>query len=83
MFTANWTQADTQRAHEIWADYIAHHNLSDRMGQTAGIDPVSGRIWFGQSAADIVKQMDAAAASVPLYFIRVGQETYLRKGGRR
>ena len=83
MFSTKWTQADTQRAQGIWANYAAHHDLSDRIGQTAGIDPVSGRIWFGQSAADIVKQMDAAAASVLLFFIRVGQDTYFRKGGRR
>ena len=76
------TESDTKRAQQIWDEYVSKHDLSNRRGQAAGIDPVSGRIWFGESASDIVDQMDAAGEFVPLFFVRVGQEAYLRKGGR-
>lgn len=77
------TNTDTQRAKQIWDEYVSKNDLTDRRGQAAGIDPMSGRIWFGESASDIVIQMDAAGEFVPLYFTRVGQEAYLRKGCRR
>ena len=50
---------------------------------TAGIDPVSGQIWFGASAKDIVAQMEAEGIVTPLYFVRVGTDYYLRKGRYR
>jgi hypothetical protein len=83
MSITKWEPFDTQRAQEIWADFVATHDLSDRHGQAAGIDPKSGRIWFGKDSLDIVDQMKAAGAAVPLFFVRVGYPTYLRKGGRR
>ena len=46
MSVSNWTDADSAKAQEIWADYQQQHDLSSRTGQTAGIDPASGRIWF-------------------------------------
>ena len=83
MSVAEWTQSDTQRAQQIWAEFTSKNDLSNRLGQAAGIDPASGRIWFGESALDIVDQMKAAGEAVPLFFVRVGYESYLRKGGRR
>ena len=83
MPVSQWTEADTATAHQIWAEYQQQHDLSDRTGQTAGIDPASGRIWFGESAKDIVAQMDSEGVTAPLYFVRVGHASYLRKGGRR
>jgi hypothetical protein len=83
MAVAEWTKADTERAKKIWADYVAAHDLSERQGQAAGIDPASGRIWFGESATEIVQQMDAADEFRPLYYVRVGKDYYFRKGGRR
>lgn len=53
------------------------------MGKTAGIDPTTGRVWFGEDISDIVDQMDAENAFTPLYFVRVGHDYYERKGGRR
>ena len=50
----NWEQADSHEAKQIWAEYQKQHNLSDRIGQTVGIDPKSRRIWFGSSIRDIV-----------------------------
>ena len=35
----NWEQADSRKAKQIWEEYQKQHNLSDRVGQTAGIDP--------------------------------------------
>ena len=52
-------------------------------GQAAGIDPVSGRIWFGESATDIWQQMEAEGIDIPLYYVRVGYDYYVRKGGHR
>ena len=83
MSTRTWGEEDTARARQIWADYQQQHDISDRIGQTAGIDPVSGRIWFGESAKDIVQQMDAAGAFTSLYFVRVGFDYYVRKGGHK
>jgi hypothetical protein len=56
---SNWTEAESSRAREIWSEYQQHHDMSERRGQTAGIDPVSGRIWFGDSIQDVIAQRDA------------------------
>ncbi len=79
----NWTQVDSRKAKQIWEEYQKQHNLSDRIGQTAGIDPKSRRIWFGESIRNIVTQRDAEGLKSPLFFERVGSETYFRKGGHR
>lgn len=76
-------ERDTARAAEIWADYQREHDVSKQIGQAVGIDPVSGRVWFGASAKDIVQRLDAEGIFVPLFFLRVGQDFYSRKGGRR
>ena len=81
--TTNWSAADTQRAIEIWREYQAAHDVTDRVGQTAGIEPETGRVWFGVSAQDIARQMDSAGGQHPFYAVRVGSEHYVRKGGRR
>ena len=80
MAVSTWTARDTQSAQRLWADYQSQHDVSERMGQTAGIDPVSGRIWFGASAKEIVAQMEAEGVTSPLYFLRIGADHYLRKG---
>ena len=45
----DWTHTDSREAKHIWEEYQKQHNLSDRIGQTVGIDPKSKRIWFGTS----------------------------------
>ena len=80
---SNWTEADSNRAQELWSEYQQHHDLSKKVGQTAGIDPVGGRIWFGESIQDVIAQRDADGSETPLFFVRVGSATYYRKGGRR
>jgi hypothetical protein len=83
MSVSNWTDADTVRAKEIWAEYQHQHDISARKGQAVGIDPVSGRVWFGESGLDIKRQMVAEGIDRPFYCVRVGYDYYLRKGGRR
>jgi hypothetical protein len=78
-----WAERDTEKARQFWAEYQRQHDISERLGQTAGIDPVSGRIWFGASAKDIVVQMEAEGMMIPLYVVRVGTDHYLRKGRSR
>jgi hypothetical protein len=79
---SNWTQADSIRAKQIWKEYQRQHDLSNRIGQTVGIDPKSGRIWFGESIRDIVTQRDTEGLRSLLFFERIGSQTYFRKGGR-
>ena len=76
-----WTQTDSRKAKQIWKEYQKQHNLSNRIGQTAGIDPKTKQIWFGASIRDIVMQRNAEGLTSPLFFERVGSATYLRKGG--
>ena len=83
MSASTWTEADTAKALQVWAEYQRQHDVSDRMGQAVGIDPVSGRIWFGRKALDIARQMRAEGIDRPFYCVRVGSDVYGRKGGRR
>ena len=82
MPVSNWNDADTALAQQIWDQYQQRHDLSGRKGQTAGINPASGEVWFGESIEDIVIQLDTTGVSTPLYYVRVGFDSYLRKGGR-
>ena len=83
MSAPTWTDADTARALQIWAEYQKQHDVTDRIGQAVGIDPVSGRVWFGESAIEVVKNMRAEGVDRPLFGLRVGYDHYLRKGSRR
>ncbi len=78
-----WTKADTATARHSWEAYQQQHDLSARQGQTVGIDPVSGRMWFGPSAKAIVAQLATAGLTMPLYFLRMGSDVSLRKGCHR
>ena len=83
MKLSQWQEEDSRKAENIWAEYQRQHDLTDRVGQTAGIDPMSGRIWFGKSIQDIVSQRDAEGLTSPLFFERVGAPSYFRKGNRQ
>lgn len=83
MELSSWTEAKSSKAKQIWVAYQRQHDLSERLGQTVGIDPTSGRVWFGESIQDIVTQRDAEGLDSPLFFERVGSDTYFRKGSRR
>lgn len=73
---------DSEKAKQIWDRYQQEHDVTNRVGQTAGIDVASGRVWFGNSIADVVAQRDTEGLDSPLYFVRVGASAYLRKGAR-
>ena len=77
------TDDDVKRAERIWEAYQREHDVSDRRGEAVGIDPVSGRVWFGDSAVDIGEQMETGDGLRPLYFLRVGYDYYCRNGGHR
>lgn len=74
-----WKDADSHKAKQIWATYQAQHDLSAFQGQTVGIDPNSGRVWFGASIQEVVSRRDAEGLTSPLFFERVGSTTYFRK----
>jgi hypothetical protein len=81
---SNWTEVDTAKAQQIWSSYQQQNDLTAKLGQTAGIDPVSGRIWFGSSVKNVVAELQAAGlAPTPLFFVRVGSSFYHRKGSHR
>jgi hypothetical protein len=83
MESPKWKEADSLKAKQIWVAYQQQHDLSKYIGQTAGIDPSSGRIWFGGSIQDVVAQREAEGLDSPLFFERVGSATYFRKGAYR
>ena len=80
---SDWTEADSCKAKQIWETYQKQHNISERTGQTVGIDPKSNRIWFGDSIQAVVQQRDKEGLDSPLFFQRVGDDTYFRKGGHK
>ena len=83
MVVSTWTEEDTRRALEIWADYQSRHDITDQIGQAVGIAPSIGRVWFGSDATDVARKRDADGVDSQLYVLRVGRDYYLRKGGRR
>jgi hypothetical protein len=83
MPTSPWNEGDTARAINAWAEYQKTHDVSDRHGQAVGIDPESGRVWFGESAIEVSDNARADGVDRPLYVVRVGYDYYQRKGGRR
>ena len=80
MSASTWTEADTAKALEIWADCQRQHDVSGMIRKTAGVDPLSGQLRFGDSATDIWEQMEAKGIDTPLYYTRVGSDYYVRKG---
>ncbi|HTE20383.1 MAG TPA: hypothetical protein VK689_18620 [Armatimonadota bacterium] len=80
---ADWKPGYTERAQEFWAAYQTAHDTSALVGHTAGVDPASGRVWIGETAEDVLDQLEMEGVETPLYFIRIGFDHYFRKGGRR
>lgn len=74
---------DVDRAQAIWADYQKNHDITPLLEQAAGIEPISGRVWFGESGLEIRDQMLSEGIDAPFYCVRVGHDYYLRKGTRR
>jgi hypothetical protein len=76
-------RVDVDRAKAIWDDFQKQHDITPLIDQAAGIEPISGRIWFGESGLEIRKQMLADGIDAPFYCVRVGYDYYVRKGARR
>lgn len=78
-----WNESDTVKVQQIWDQYQKDHDLSDKTGQTVGIDPQSGRVWIGRSIHEVLAERDSEGVSALLFFERIGAPTYYRKGARR
>ncbi|MBI4604364.1 MAG: hypothetical protein HY721_20585 [Planctomycetes bacterium] len=76
-----WPEGFTERALAIWEEYQKTHDVSALEGLAVGIDPVGGGVWFGESAVEIVEQMNAQGGYRPFYCTRVGSDYYWIKGG--
>jgi hypothetical protein len=72
---------DTQRALRLWEDYQKSHDVSAMLGKAVGIDPKTGRIWFGEDAREVARNARADGFTSRLLGLRVGEKFYLRKGG--
>ena len=83
MATSTNPSLNVERAKAIWEEYQKHHDVSPLKDQAAGIEPVSGRVCFGESGLEIRDKMLAEGVDAPFYCVRVGYDYYLRKGGRR
>src|SRR5205809_7070919 len=83
MSNNGWTEEKTVRARRIWQEYQQQHDVSGRHGQAVGIDPDSGRVWFGESARAIREQLEAEKVDALLLFLRVGYDHYLHKRAQR
>jgi hypothetical protein len=81
--TEHWSAEETQKAQDIWAEYQRQHNVVDKYGQVVGIDPQSGRVWFGTDLAKVTQAARASGVKSPLLCLRAGFGYYQRKGGRR
>jgi hypothetical protein len=78
------TEAQVQRAREIWRAYQTQHDISALIGKAVGVSPVSGQVFFGDSATEIVKRRERdEGVWEPLVVFRVGADTYWHRGGRR
>jgi hypothetical protein len=80
MSTIRTAGPDIEHALSFWADYQKEHDVSDRRGQAVGIDPIGRRVWFGESAIDIKKQLENEGVKSKVILIRVGSDYYYRKG---
>jgi hypothetical protein len=79
METSIWKPEYTARAREIWEEFQRRNDLSAQTGKVAAIDPVSGRVWIDESGVDVAEQMALEGVNSPVYLVRVGYGSYVRK----
>jgi hypothetical protein len=82
MHDVSGTAVDTERAQIIWNEYQAVNDLSDKDGQIAAIDPISGKVWIGETPSTVASMMRAIGSAAPVYLVRVGEDHFVRKGRR-
>lgn len=71
---------DATLALQYWENYQKTHDVSALRGKAVGIDPHSGRVWFGDNAREVVQNARADGVTSSLLGLRVGENFYLRKG---
>ena len=76
--TDTLSDADCERARRIWAEYQQTQDVTAHRGQAVGIDPQSGEVFFGESAGDIMRRLEAEGRFRVLYVVRVGYPYYAR-----
>lgn len=82
MSTSTWKPEYTAQALERWEEYQRQHDLSNQLGRVAAIDPVSGRVWIAESGVDVAALVRREEVDVPVYLVRIGYPSYIRKGRR-
>lgn len=82
MPTSTWRPEYTSRALELWEEYQRQHDFSSQVGKVVAIDPISGRVWIDESGVDVVAQTRSQGADVPVYLVRIGYPTFIKKGRR-
>ncbi len=78
-----WKPDYTERADRFWAEYQKTLGVTDRMGQALGVDPLTGKIWFGTSILDMMDQHKTMQQVSPLFYLRAGRRSCDRVGSCR
>ncbi len=76
------TKADIAEAKRIWEQYQRVHDLTGKQGHAAGIDPRTGEVWIEEDIVDLILLRKSQGQTSPLFFERVGAETFYTKGWR-
>lgn len=76
------TKADIVEAQRLWEQYQRVHDLTDKQGHAAGIDPRTGEVWIEEDIVDLILLRKSQGQTNPLFFERVGAETFYTKGRR-
>lgn len=76
------SEADIVEAKRIWEQYQREHDLTGKQGYAAGIDPKTGEVWIDEDIVDLILLRKSQGLTSPLFFERVGAETFYTKGWR-
>ena len=78
----DWKPEYTDRALQFWEEYQRSHDLASQVGRVAAIDPETGRVWIGDSGAELAARVRGEGIETPVYLVRIGYPSYVRKGRR-
>ena len=77
------SEFDVEKATQVWAEYQLTHDLTNRKGEAVGVDPISGDVFFGRSAGEIIDKLRAEGRFRMLMYWRIGYPWYSRARGVR
>jgi hypothetical protein len=77
------TQAEIVEVCRLWVEYQRRNDVSARVCQAVAIDPRANHIWFGESAIDIGRQIEADRIDAAILIDRIGSPAYFIKVGKR